>query len=131
MPLAENLPNIAQLQAFRKTGRFDPALKPQKADVMKSARIMGVSVGGDFVGFGRLEIPTQAEIARLTKESVSKSAELNEVFDDSPLLPQWSPEVQPIGVSEVVQKSADVPQEWSEPTPEPLEGIFPTWLQHN
>jgi hypothetical protein len=134
MPLAEQLPNLAQLQGYRKTGRFDPNLKPKKIDVMKS-RIVGLKIGGELVGFGKLEIPTPAEIERL-KQPLSKcadlsTAELNEVFDDSPILPpQWSERVQTIGLFEEVSKSASI-QENSEPIPEPLEGIFPTWLRSN
>jgi hypothetical protein len=129
MPLAPTIPNLAQLQHFRRTGKFDPGIQAGKLDVMKSARVVGVKVGEQFIGFGTVERATPEEIARLLKSEVSKSAELppddpNEVFDDSPLLPHWQPQVQPIGFSEVVQKSAEV-----ETAPDVLEGIFPKWLQ--
>ena len=131
MTLSETLPTLQQLKQFRKFGRFDPRAK---VDVMKS-RIVGVAMGEKVIGFGEARLATPAEIARLTKKPVSKSAELspaelNAVFDDSPLLPVWSPSVQPLGALEVVSKSAELPDD-TEFTPEPLEGIFPKWLQHN
>lgn len=126
MPLSP-IPNLAQLQAFRTSGRFDASLPNQKIDVMKSdSRIVGLKLDGQLVGFGQLERATPDEIARL-KTDVSKSAESpdNSIFDDSPLLPDWQPEIQPIGVSEVVQKSA------GDAETEPLEGIFPPCLRNN
>jgi hypothetical protein len=123
MPLAPTIPNLAQLQHFRKTGRFDPRIQNGKLDVMKSARLVGVKVGGELIGFGTAEPATPEEISRLVKSEVSKSAvssdDPNEVFDDSPLLPA----VQSSGQVEV-SKSADI-----EPEPDPLEGIFPQWLR--
>lgn len=128
--LAPTIPNLAQLQHFRKTGRFDPRIQSGKLDVMKSARLVGVKVGGELIGFGTAEPATPEEISRLVKSEVSKSAvspdDPNEVFDDSPLLPDWSPDVRPLvqssGATEV-SKSADIE------TPDVLEGVFPAWLR--
>lgn len=129
MPLAPTIPNLAQLQHYRKTGRFDPRIQNGKLDVMKSARLVGVKVGGELIGFGTAEPATPEEISRLVKSEVSKTAlspeDDNAIFDDSPLLPQWQPEVQPIGVSEIVQKSAEVE------TPDILQGCFPKCLQNS
>jgi hypothetical protein len=129
MPLAPRIPNLAQLQAFRKTGRFDPRIQDGKLDVMKSAKVVGVKVGGELIGFGTAEPATPDEIARLVKSDVSKSAELppddpNEVFDDSPLLP-WQPKVQPIGQVEV-SKSAE-----TEPETDILESTFPPCFRNS
>jgi len=73
-------PTIEQLREYRRTGRV-------KADVIKSAADL-VPVrnnAGELIGFGTLD-----------GSDISKGADLadpNSIFDDSALLPDWSPTV--------------------------------------
>ncbi|ADB15144.1 hypothetical protein Psta_0456 [Pirellula staleyi DSM 6068] len=132
MPIANPIPTLAQIQHFRKTGKFDPAIRGEKIDIQKSACIAGVIVEGELIGFGVAERVSPEEVAR-HRQQVSKSIELppcdlNAIFDDSALLPQWSPDVVSSEPREVVQKSAASTAPNSS-TDDLMQGLFPQWLQ--
>jgi len=100
---AQFVPTIAELQEFRRTG---------KTDVMKSsAPVVPVKNPhtGEVIGYGVAE-----------RVEVSKAAhDLNAIFDDSPLLPDWSPDVVEVEKSVTVADEDDAI----------LFGTFPTCLQ--